>query len=174
MKNYLLISLALITAYIIIRYFYFAPKLVFGEPAPSFEEKSIHDSIINLDKYKGRYLLIDFWGSWCNPCRRENIVLPLFYSRYKDAKFKNADGLSILNIALENKHEAGLNAIQSDKLDWPDHIIQIEMMNSSLPKLFGIKQIPFKYLIGPDSKILLSNPDFKELDDFLAHNLSKN
>lgn len=174
MKNYLLITIACFTAYLIIRYFYFLPKLVFGEQAPAFSEKSIHDTVITLDKYKGKYLVLDFWGSWCGPCRRENKILPFLYSRYREAQFKNAHGLDILNVALENNVEAAINAIEADLLVWPDHIIQTDMMNSSLAKLYGIKQIPYKFLIGPDSKIILSNPDIKELDDYLAHNLKKN
>lgn len=174
MKNIVLSALLVLTLFWIVRYFYFLPRLVYGEPAPVFNEKGIDDSYISLDQYKGKYLLIDFWGSWCGPCRKENKILPFLYTRYKDAEFKTASGFRILNVGLEDNKESGLNAIRTDQLNWKDQIIQTEMLKSKMAKLYEIKQIPFKYLIGPDSKIVLTNPDLKELDDFLAHNLKKN
>lgn len=169
------ISLAIIIVIILlIRYFYFRPILGFGEACPSFNAESINGNQINLEKFKGKYLILDFWGSWCGPCRRDNQIMVLFYEKYREQKFKTANGLSILSVALEKDKQDALDAIEQDGLIWPDHIVQTLKMMSSMALTFGVKEIPQKFLISPDGKILLTNPDFKELDDYLAHQVAKN
>lgn len=163
-----LIGLALIATFLIVRYFYFKPMLVFGEDAPAFTTMDINGQNINLSDYKGYYLLLDFWGSWCAPCRRENPILAMMYDKYKDRKFKSASGIKFLSVALEQDRESALKAIEKDGLAWPGHIVETQMLNSPMANIFGIKQVPTKFLIGPSGKIILSDPDIKELDDYLA------
>ncbi|MFZ1515460.1 MAG: TlpA disulfide reductase family protein [Saprospiraceae bacterium] len=166
-KNFL-IGLAMVTTFVLVRYFYFKPMLVFGEDSPTFTAQDVNGKNISLKDYQGYYLLIDFWGSWCAPCRRENPILAMMYDKYKDRNFKSASGIKFLSIALEKDRESALNAIAKDGLVWPDHIIETQMLKSPMAILFGIKQVPTKFLIGPNGKIILSDPDIKELDDYLA------
>lgn len=142
--------------------------LVYGQPAPDFTEKGVDENTISLKSFEGKFVLIDFWGSWCLPCRKENPILVMMYDRYKDRKFKTATGFTILSVALEDNISAAKNAIIRDGLIWPYHIIQLHMLQSPMAKLFGVNQIPAKYLVDPKGRILLANPDIKELDDFLA------
>ena len=169
-KNFLYV-LAIFAAFLLVRYFYFMPKLVFGASAPPFSEIGIDQNEVTLDHFKGSYVLLDFWGSWCAPCRQENKILTMLHERYDTAQFKSANGLKIISIALESDTQQAISAIKKDGLNWKSQIIQTNMLESSLASLYGIKQIPFKFLIGPDLKIILSDPDMKELDDYLAHNL---
>jgi|JI10StandDraft_1071094.scaffolds.fasta_scaffold06094_11 thiol-disulfide isomerase/thioredoxin len=163
-----LIGLALVATFLIVRYFYFKPMLVFGEDAPSFTTADINGQNISLSDYRGYYLLLDFWGSWCAPCRRENPILAMMYDKYKDRKFKSASGIKFLSVALEQDRESALKAIEKDGLVWPGHIVETQMLKSPMASIFGIKQVPTKFLIGPGGKIILSDPDIKELDDYLA------
>lgn len=148
--------------------------LGYGEIAPDFKSQLNNGREISLQDYRGKYVLLDFWGSWCGPCRKENPILVMFHNRYRDSKFKHGDGLTIVSVALEKNKESALAAIEKDGLIWSDHIIETQLMNSPMAQLYGVRQIPSKFLISSDGKILLTNPDVKELDDFLAKDLFKN
>ncbi|MEP7195008.1 MAG: TlpA disulfide reductase family protein [Saprospiraceae bacterium] len=174
MRKYIILFLGVLCTFLIVRYFYFNRTLVFGDQAPEINELDFRGNEISLANFKDNYLLLNFWGSWCMPCRKENKIIAMLYDRYKNVKFKQAQGIKFLSVALENKVEPAEIAIKSDALIWPDHIILTNMLESPLAKKYGIKQVPAILLIGPDSRIILSNPDVKELDDYLAHNLLKN
>jgi thiol-disulfide isomerase/thioredoxin len=148
--------------------------LVLGQKAPHFSEKDIKGEMIELNQFKGKYLLVDFWGSWCAPCRKENPILVMMYEKYNSKTFKNATGIEFLSVALESNALAAIEAIKKDGLVWPYHIIDENQMNSQLAKLYQVKYIPTKYLIGPEQNIMLANPSIAELDDFLAYQLKKN
>lgn len=148
--------------------------LVLGQTAPYFESKDMHGQEINLKQFKGKYLLIDFWGSWCAPCRKENPILVMMYEKYKNKTFKNATGIEFLSIALDANIEQAKITIEKDGLIWPHHIIDENQMKSALAKLYSVSAIPMKYLIGPDQIIMLSNPNIDDLDDFLAYQVLKN
>lgn len=148
--------------------------LVFGQVAPDFATVSMEGDSLRLKDFTGHYLLIDFWGSWCAPCRAENPILSLLYARYKDQVFKSAKGIRFVSVALDNQPESVKSAIQKDGLAWSEHILEDQSMNGNVARLFGIKSIPMKYLIGPDGRIILADPDIKELDDYLAKDILKN
>ncbi|MCC6754674.1 MAG: TlpA family protein disulfide reductase [Saprospiraceae bacterium] len=172
-KTLIAFALTGLLAYLV-HYFYFKPMLVLGQPAPAFSTTDIHQEPLGLDDFRGKYLLIDFWGSWCGPCRRENPILVMMYEKYRDVKFKQAEGIAFLSIALENDVEQGLRAIADDRLIWPHHVIETDQLQSPMAQLFGIRSIPSKYLIGPDGRIALSDPNIAELDAFLAYQKLKN
>ena len=148
--------------------------LGFGENCPEFQAQTLSGKEISLANFKGKYLILDFWGSWCGPCRRDNKIMVLFYEKYKEQTFKNAKGLSILSIALETDKNDAITAIEEDGLIWEEHVIETLKMMSPIAIKFGVREIPQKFLISADGKILLTNPDFKELDDYLAHQMVKN
>lgn len=147
--------------------------LVFGQEAPGFATVGMDGDSIRLSDFRERYILLDFWGSWCGPCRVENPILSMLYTRYKDQVFMSAKGISFISVALDQNTEAVKAAILKDGLSWPHHIQEPQSMDGPATKLFGIKSIPMKYLIGPDGKIILADPDIKELDDFLAKDAIK-
>ncbi len=148
--------------------------LVLGQPAPTFEINNLQNQKINLDSFKGQYVLLDFWGSWCAPCRQENPILVMMYERYKDKPFKKASGIQFFSIAFDKDSDTALKAIQSDGLVWPHHAIETNLFDSEIAKLYKIRSIPTKFLIGPDQIIMLADPTIKELDDFLAFQTLKN
>ena len=158
----------------LIYYFFFNQMLVLGQPAPPFEIENLRKNKINLDSFKGQYVLIDFWGSWCGPCRQENKILTMMYAHYKDQKFKKAAGIQFLSIAFDQDPDAAKNAIEKDGLVWPHHVIEPNMFDSELAQTYRIRSIPMTSLIGPDQIIMLADPSIRELDDFLAFQILKN
>ncbi|HKK78162.1 MAG TPA: TlpA disulfide reductase family protein, partial [Phaeodactylibacter sp.] len=98
------------------RYFYMKPGMVNGEQAPGFEAQLLNGEDFRLSELKGQYVLIDFWGSWCPPCRKENPELVDLYHKYKQTNFEQAQGFTIVSIGVEENRERWLNAIQRDEL----------------------------------------------------------
>ncbi|MBK6859901.1 MAG: TlpA family protein disulfide reductase [Saprospiraceae bacterium] len=174
MQKYLLGLSGILFFSYLIYYFFFNTMLVLGQQAPNFEVENLRKNKINLDSFKGQYVLIDFWGSWCAPCRQENKILTMMYAHYRDQKFKKAEGIQFLSIAFDQDPAAALKAIENDGLIWPHHVIEPNMFESQLAKIYKIKSIPAKYLIGPDQIIMLADPSIRELDDFLAFQILKN
>lgn len=148
--------------------------LVLGQPAPRFEVVSVQGDTLNLERFKGSYLLIDFWGSWCGPCRKENPILNMMYAKYQNASFKQAHKIEFLSVALERDYESGLKAISADHLMWPHQVVENKLFEAELAKKYGVRSIPKKFLIGPDQLIVLSDPSIADLDAFLAYQIKKN
>jgi thiol-disulfide isomerase/thioredoxin len=124
-----------------------APELAFPNP----EGKTLKLSEIN----KGRYVLIDFWASWCGPCRMSNPGLVAMYKDYSGKKFKGAKkGFTVLNVSLDQKKDAWVAAIAKDNLTWENHMSDLGGWNSKSAALYGVQYIPQAFLVGPDGKIL--------------------
>lgn len=124
-----------------------APELAFPNPEG--------DTISLKELNKGRYVLIDFWASWCGPCRRANPALVQFHEEYKDRKFKGAKkGFAILSVSLDRNKEAWLKAIEADKLSWPYHMSDLKSWASDAAAAYGVRQIPQVFLVGPDGVVI--------------------
>lgn len=131
-------------------------KIVIGTKLPDL---SLPDTAGNMRKLseltKGRVVLVDFWASWCRPCRAANPQVVALYNKYKERKFKGAKkGFTILSISLDQNKAAWLAAIQADKLEWPNHVSDLAAWRSSAASTYGIEYIPQALLIGPDGKVL--------------------
>ncbi len=124
-----------------------APELAYPNP----EGKTLKLSEIN----KGRYVLIDFWSSWCMPCRASNPGLVKLYNDYSAKKFKGAkNGFTVLNVSLDQNKDAWVKAIKKDNLTWPNHISDLRGWQSQAAATYGIQSIPQAMLIGPDGKVI--------------------
>lgn len=124
----------------------FAP----GAEAPDIVLPNPDGKEIALSTLRGKYVLIDFWASWCKPCRMENPNVVRMYKKYSKDKFE------IYGVSLDQKRENWLKAIQDDKLTWLQ-VSDLKYWNSAAAKLYNITSIPHTVLVGPDGKIVATN-----------------
>ena len=174
MKKYGFIVLLAIVGFIWLgRYLYFKPKYVQGETAPDFEMQLLEGKKMNFHDLQGNIVLLDFWGSWCGPCRRENPHLVKLYDEFHDRSFDGAKNFEIVSIALEMKESRWKAAIAKDGLDWPYHHADFNRMQSDIADKYGVKEIPTKFLITPEGFIAGVNPTIEEIKSFLSSRLIK-
>ncbi|HTN46692.1 MAG TPA: TlpA disulfide reductase family protein [Flavipsychrobacter sp.] len=127
-----------------------------GQKAPELKFKNPQDKEISLAQInKGRYILLDFWASWCRPCRSANPRLVALYDKYKDAQFKNAkNGFTIVSISMDQNKAAWTKAIEADKLVWEYHMSDLGGWESKPAVEYGVQFIPQAFLLGPDGKVV--------------------
>jgi thiol-disulfide isomerase/thioredoxin len=158
-------------AYGIGRYLYFKPKFINGEAAPNFTAQNINGQVFELANLAGNYVLVDFWGSWCAPCRKENPALVEFYKKYKDAQFQDAKGFEVVSIGVERSEKSWKNAIQRDGLAWEYHIMDenkdMRFFDAKIAGMFGIKEVPTKYLLNQKGEIIGVNLSFEDMSRLL-------
>jgi len=118
-----------------------------GKQAPEFSLPDVNGHAVSLASYKGKYLLVDFWASWCGPCRAENPNVVRVYNEFKGRNF------AIVGVSLDREKDAWQEAIRSDKLDWMQ-ISDLKYWESKAVKTFNFEGIPFNVLIDPQGKII--------------------
>lgn len=150
------------------RYWYFRPKLSLGEVAPDFVTVDYRGDSISLEEFRGGYLLLDFWGSWCGPCRKDNPNIVKIHEEFKDQRFKDGQGLKVLSVAVETNEASWRAAVKKDNLSWENHIVSTEKFDHPVLRLYQIREIPTKYLINPKGIIVGVNPNYDEMRKILT------
>ncbi len=136
-----------------------AKRTRIGLKAVDFIQNDTLGKAVSFSSYKGKYVLIDFWASWCKPCREENPHLVAAFHKYKDKNF------TILGVALEreNAKEAWLKAIRKDNLAWTQ-LSDFKFFNNEVAKLYGINAIPKNILFNPEGIIIATDLRGEELE----------
>src|SRR3954468_3064062 len=140
-----------------------AKKTGVGMYAMDFTQNDTANVPVSLSSFRGKYVLVDFWASWCGPCRAENPNVVKAFQKYKDK------GFTILGVSLDRpgQKEKWINAIHDDRLTW-SHVSDLMFWENAVAKLYGIQAIPQNYLLDPTGKIIAKGVRGEELEKKLS------
>ncbi|PSL46195.1 peroxiredoxin [Chitinophaga niastensis] len=143
-----------------------AKKTAIGVAAMDFSQKNVEGKAVKLSDYRGKYVLLDFWASWCGPCRAENPNVLDNYEKYHNK------GLEILGVSLDDKKDAWVKAIKDDGLTWA-HVSDLKGWKNVVAQEYNIRAVPSNFLIDKDGKILAVNLRGEELSKKLEEIFGK-
>lgn len=132
-----------------------------GSQALDFTQNDTAGNPVSLTSFKGKYVLVDFWASWCKPCRAENPNVVKAFDKYKAKNF------TILGVSLDSNKDSWLKAINADKLSWT-HVSDLQQWNNAVAVLYHVQSIPQNFLIDPNGKIIARDLRGEDLERKLA------
>jgi len=125
-----------------------------GNQAPEIVLPSPDGKEIALSSLRGKMVLIDFWASWCPPCRAENPYLVKVYNEFKDKSFTKGQGFTVYSVSLDRSRDAWLRGIKEDNLSWPYHVSDLKFWNSEAAALYQVEGIPMNFLLDGNGVIV--------------------
>lgn len=128
-----------------------------GDEAPDIIMANLDGKEMKLSSLRGKMVLIDFWASWCGPCRRENPNVVGAYDKYQKAKFKTAKGFEIFSVSLDQNKDAWKAAIGKDGLVWKYHVSDLKGWQNGAAAVYGVTSIPMSFLIDENGIIVAKN-----------------
>ncbi|NCU34579.1 TlpA family protein disulfide reductase [Candidatus Falkowbacteria bacterium] len=162
MKKYFIITMIIITT------LFFSASLIKAQVAPTIGVEPgniLPDITLNdldgnphkISELRGSIVLVDFWASWCRPCRRENPVLVKTYRDFKNKRFKDADGFKIFSISFDKTRQDWSKAIETDGLFWDIHASDLQGWHSTAAIKYNVRAIPMNFLIDQKGVIIAKN-----------------
>ena len=141
-------------------------KIQIGDFMADFELPNENNALINTEAYRGKILIIDFWASWCAPCRKK---IPQLIDLYRKFKSKN---VKIISVSLDTDRLKWIKAIQIEKMEW-DNVIESDEFEGKVVKTFGVKAIPSIFLIDTHGKLIAIDPTTEEMEKIIIERIDK-
>jgi thiol-disulfide isomerase/thioredoxin len=144
-----------------------------GNVAPEITMKTPEDCTMTLSSLRGKMVLIDFWASWCGPCRHENPAVVKAWNKYKDEMFVDGDGFTVFSVSLDRDKNAWKAAIKADSLVWPYHVSDLMFWNNAAAQQYQVYSIPTNFLIDGNGVIVAKNLRGEQLSKALETQVEK-
>ena len=142
-------------------------KIDVGDKAENFSAPTPTGRELSLNEARGKVTIIDFWASWCKPCRMENPNVVKVYNKYHEK------GLNIIGVSLDKKKEAWLKAIQDDNLQW-SHVSNLQFWQEPIAQAYGVRSIPATFILDEDGNVIAKNLRGPALEEKIAELLGEN
>lgn len=161
------IAMVLVIGFYLGKRLYLKPGIENGIKASEIEGTLPDGSEFSLSDLQGKFVLLDFWGSWCKPCRESHPDLVRLYKEFHSKPFDEASGFEVVSYGVEQRTDKWKDAIEMDQLLWPYHLVSDDLFNSPVVKAYNVKQIPTKFLIDPGGVVIAVDPSIDEVRKIL-------